>query len=145
MIDYQVSQQTSPAADLHYMIFNCTNHATRKKHYYDWLDYYHLQLDRRLAYFGLKTNFVYPRDQLDADMRRFGKISLGQAVIEASVLARETADAAKFRDTWNSADTNTLEELSEQSRLSATEPETKKKFVEKIEGVVDSFIEFGFL
>lgn len=149
MIDYQASKQSNPVADLHYMIFNCTDHATRTKHFYDWIDYYHLQLDKRLANFGLKVNYIYPREQLDADLRRLAKFSLGQAVMLSTVLVRDVADATKMKTTMNAVEANmTTEEfnsLAEQTKLSSSDTETINKFKAKVEGVVDSFIEFGYL
>lgn len=144
MIDYQMSKQTSPVTDLHYMIFSSTDHATRKKHYHDWIDYYHSQLDRRLAKFGLDANRVYPRAQLEADLKMHAEFSLGQTVMGASLQIREKTDAAKLNDAVNSAD-KTIVELTDETKLSIAEPETIRKFKEKIEGVVNSFIEFGYL
>lgn len=68
MIDYQASNNVSPVVDLLYMILNCTDHETRSKNFYNWLDYYHSELDKSLSNFGLKANFIYPKDQLDADL-----------------------------------------------------------------------------
>lgn len=146
MIDYQASKLSSPVADLQYMIFNCTDHATRMNHYYDWIDYYHSQLDKSLANYGLKANYVYPRDQLDADLRRFAKVSLGQAVMAATILVRETENAAKLKDAMSNVDgIKSAQEIADQVRLSASNPETINKCKTKIEGLVDSFTQFGYL
>ncbi|XP_026331767.1 uncharacterized protein LOC113239117 [Hyposmocoma kahamanoa] len=146
MIDYQLSTLSSPVADIHYMIFNCTDHATRAKHFHDWIDYYHTQLNNNLAKFGLKIEDVYPRHQLDADLKSYIKVSLGQAVMLASVLVRDSEDAAKLTDAMNSADSSgSMEEMIEQTKVSGLGPETIKKFKTRLQGVVDSFIEFGYL
>lgn len=146
LVDYQLSHKSSPVADIHYMIFTSTDYATRKLHYHDWLDYYHSQLDKRLANFGLKANSVYPRDQFDADLKRTAKAFLGQAVMVASIVVRETADAAVFVDSMNTVDRNvSMEELTDQVKLSTTKPETVKNFKRKIQELVDSLIEFGYL
>ncbi|XP_026331163.1 uncharacterized protein LOC113238551 [Hyposmocoma kahamanoa] len=149
VIDYQVSKQSNPVADLHYMIFNCTDYATRAEHFHDWIDYYHSQLDKSLANFGLKANYVYSKDQLDADLRRFAKFFLGESVLLTTVLVRDTADAARLKEVMKEvhADmtTDELNDIAEQTKLSRSNPETIKKFQIKLKGIVDSFIEFGFL
>ncbi|XP_026330442.1 uncharacterized protein LOC113237936 [Hyposmocoma kahamanoa] len=146
MIDYQASKVSSPVADLHYMIFLCTDYATRKKHYDDWINYYHSQLDKNLSNYGLKANYVYPRDKLDADLRRFAKASIGQIIFVTMVIIRESANAAKLQDAMKKVDSNTsMHKMADHIKLSGVDPETIKKFQSKIEGVIDSFIELGYL
>lgn len=144
MIDYQLTKESSPVTDLHYMFFSSTDHATRKKHYQDWVDYYHSELTRRLAYFGLDAKDVYPRHQLDADLTLHSKFSLGQTIMGASLQIRESTDAAKLAEAVNSTD-RSLEDIYKETSMSVAQPEIIKKFKQKIEDVVDSFIEFGYL
>lgn len=162
MIDYQVSKQSSPVADLHYMIFNCTDHATRANHFHDWIDYYHLQLDESLANFRLKANFIYPRHKLDADLRNYAKVSLGQAIIWANTMVRAASQAAKLKVIVNAIDATTEEDMSDlakqakvfRSFISVEEVDTKESIDEddineklkvRIKEIVDSFIELGYM
>ncbi|KAH9632176.1 hypothetical protein HF086_011922 [Spodoptera exigua] len=87
LIDYQVGKNSSPANDLLYMIFNCTDHEIRLKNFYNWLDYYHSELDKSLSNYGLKANYVYPRDQLDADLKRYGKLQFRCSILLCNVLS----------------------------------------------------------
>ncbi|XP_026330453.1 uncharacterized protein LOC113237947 [Hyposmocoma kahamanoa] len=145
MIDYQASRVRSPVADLYYMIFQCTDYATRKKHYDDWINYYHSQLDKNLSNYGLKANYTR-RDKLDADLKRFAKASIGQIIFVTMVIFRESANAAKLQDAMKKVDSNTsMQEIADQLKLSGVDTETIKKFLSKIEGVIDSFIELGYL
>lgn len=105
-----------------------------------------MQLDKSLSNFGLKANYVYPKDQLDADLRRTAKFFLGRVIMVASVVVRDTADAAVFKEAMNTGDPNlTMEELAQRTRLSTANPETLRNITAKIEGVLDSMIEFGYL
>ncbi|KOB77008.1 Ecdysteroid 22-kinase [Operophtera brumata] len=142
MIDYQISKVSSPVCDIHYMVFNCTDYQTRKEHYIDWIDYYHDELDKNLSIFGLKANYVYPRDQLDADLKRHGKMSLGQGVVLGSTLIRKTEDAAKLKEAMESAD---LDEMMKTANTENLDPETLALFKTKIEGLIDSHLELGFI
>lgn len=142
MVDYQGSNLSSPVADLHYMIFVCTDYDTRKKHYNDWIDYYHSQLDKSLANHGIKVNYAYPRDQLDADLRSFAKLSLCQVILVAMVVVREAANAAKLQEAIKNTE-KSVEDMFDVFKL--TDSTTIEKFKTKIEGVIDSFFEVGFL
>lgn len=142
MIDYQISKVSSPVCDLLYMVFNCTDYQTRKKHFIDWIDYYHDELDKNLSIFGLKANYVYPRDQLDADLKRHGKMSLGQGVVLASTLIRKTEEAVKLKEAMESAD---MGEMIKTATTENLDPETLALFKTRIEGLIDSHLELGFL
>ncbi|XP_026331139.1 uncharacterized protein LOC113238525 [Hyposmocoma kahamanoa] len=146
MIDYQLSKRSSPVADLHCLIFNCTDYATRAKHFYDWIDYYYLQLDKRLAKFELKTEEVYPRYQLEADLKLFAKFSLGHAIVMAGLVFREAGNATELKKAMNNDDPNKyMDGMIEQTKLSTSDPATIKKFKTRLEELVDSFIEFGYI
>ncbi|KAJ8728881.1 hypothetical protein PYW07_006577 [Mythimna separata] len=108
MIDYQVSRNNSPVVDLLYMIFNCTDHETRSKNYHDWIDYYHTELDKSLSNFGMKANFVYPKDQLDADLKRYGKLLFGLSIMLANILSRDSSEASKFMEAIKDSDVATV-------------------------------------
>ncbi|CAH1634846.1 unnamed protein product [Spodoptera littoralis] len=113
MIDYQGSKISNPVGDILYMIFNCTDHETRSIYYYDWIDYYHTELDRCLSYYDLKINYIYPRDRLDADLRRYGKISFGLSSMLTYVLMRDTKEAGEMLESFKSGDPNDEGDLRE--------------------------------
>ncbi|KOB77010.1 Ecdysteroid 22-kinase [Operophtera brumata] len=119
MIDYQVSKASNPVTDLQYMIFNCTDYKSRKEHFHDWIDYYHTELDKSLSSFGLKANYVYPKDQLDADLKRYGKISLGLSIVLSSMLILKPEDAKKMKEAMESADMNEMSKNTDIGRLGA--------------------------
>ncbi|KOB77012.1 Uncharacterized protein OBRU01_04785 [Operophtera brumata] len=119
MIDYQVSKASNPVADIQYMIFNCTDYKSRKEHFHDWIDYYHTELDKSLSSFGLKANHVFPKDQLDADLKRYGKISLGLSIVLSSVLILKPEDAMKMKEAMESADMKEITKNTDIRRLGA--------------------------
>ncbi|KAI5640277.1 ecdysteroid kinase domain-containing protein [Phthorimaea operculella] len=136
MIDYQASRINSPVADLMYTILNCTDYKTRKLHFMDWIDYYHLELTRYLYEFDLKADYVYPRDQLDADLKRLGKMSLATAGLLAFMLSRESAEAEKLKDDMENMEFDKFAIMSEKAQAI---------FKPRIEGVVDTCLEFGLV
>ncbi|XP_026330483.1 uncharacterized protein LOC113237979 [Hyposmocoma kahamanoa] len=96
MIDYQISKESSPVADIMYLIFNCTNFDTCSKHFHDWINYYHSELEIYLNHYGLKIDSTYSSDQLEKDLRRYANFALGQSIMMASFLIRESKDAGTF-------------------------------------------------
>ncbi|XP_075982457.1 uncharacterized protein LOC142980764 [Anticarsia gemmatalis] len=140
MVDYQLSKNCSPVYDIIYMIFNGTDHESRKKNFNDWIDYYHSELDKSLSNFDLKVNFIYPRDRLDADLKRYGKVMFGLCLCLVSVLVRKSDDAAKVMEAMQDEDMTTkVQEMG----VSNSDDETKTRYRNKVIGLIDSFNEFG--
>ncbi|KAI8441092.1 hypothetical protein MSG28_009356 [Choristoneura fumiferana] len=144
MIDYQLSKESNPAADLLYFIFNCTDHGTRVKHYHEWIDYYHEMLDFSLANHGLKSNRILPRDQLDADLRRYSRATFGFGLLHSSMVVRESKDALDFK-----ALEGTKEEMTDiamaQIKAQNLDGSTVMALKHRIMGLVDSCLELGLL
>ncbi|KPJ01421.1 hypothetical protein RR46_03193 [Papilio xuthus] len=137
-IDYQLSRDSLPVSDIHYLLFSCTDYQTRSKHYHEWMDYYHSELDRYLSYFDLKVNYVYPRDKFDADLKRYGKPGLGIAFVMVNFALRQTQEAA---DLTNIDGTNLPDNLKIGSLMNKTVVSIK----ERIEGLIESCFELGYL
>ncbi|KAM3965972.1 uncharacterized protein ACR2FA_012829 [Aphomia sociella] len=144
MIDYQMSKVSNPVCDILYMIFNCTDYDTRHAHYNDWIDYYHLQLEESLANYGMKADFLFSRDQLDADLKRYSKFFLSGAVMLSSMLIRNSEDAAKIKDAMGS-DNPDIKEFTEEFQISKLDPDSISRFKNRIEGLVNSFLELGYI
>lgn len=139
MIDYQVSKNSNPVVDILYMIFNCTDHEKRTRHFYDWLDYYHQELDRSLRNFDLTAKIEYPRKQLDADVKRYGKYMFGLSLILASTLMRDPEEAGKMLNALEHAE---LDDLIDSMKLEHLQDETIKRLQNRIIGLIDSYDEF---
>jgi hypothetical protein len=129
LVDYQLSREAIPVSDLLYMMFLCTDHQTRSVHFNEWIDYYHQQLDKSLNYFGMKANYVYPKDLLDADVRRYSKLYFGTAVTIfyhiSSFLKKNTV----------TDDNSNMEEVSAMDSI----------FKSRVEGLVDTGRQFGLM
>ncbi|XP_075982060.1 uncharacterized protein LOC142980513 [Anticarsia gemmatalis] len=142
LIDYQASRNASPAYDLLYMILNCVDYDTRKQHFIRWIDYYHEELEKSLSHYGLKVNFVYPRDRLDADLMRYGKLMFGLCAFLASMLIRKPEDAAKIQKIMHGEN---FFDKAEELGVASLDAESKKRFRERISGYLSSLIDFGLL
>ncbi|CAH1634843.1 unnamed protein product [Spodoptera littoralis] len=141
MLDFQGSKNNNPVADLLYVIFNCTDHETRAKHFFDWIDYYHAELENSLSNFGLKANYVYSRDQLDADVKRYGKLTFGMSVMLANLLMRDTNEASELLEAMKT--TADMKELMESMGSQVLQHETIIRARKKVVDLITSFSEFG--
>uniref|UniRef100_A0A2A4JCA9 CHK kinase-like domain-containing protein n=1 Tax=Heliothis virescens TaxID=7102 RepID=A0A2A4JCA9_HELVI len=139
LIDYQLAKNSSPVGDLMYFLFNCTHHNARVEYFYEWLDYYHSELDNALSNYGIKANYAYPRDQLDADMKRYGKFALGNAIVTNSMIGLKPEEASKVKEQLNTGD------LSNVSSVNSMDNSTIIDYQKKLIGLLESFDKFGLL
>ncbi|XP_030030729.2 uncharacterized protein LOC115447683 [Manduca sexta] len=140
LIDYQISRVSVPIYDVMYMIFNCTDHKTRLEHFYDWIDYYHSELEKVLSNYGIKANYIYSRDQLYADLKRYAKFLFAISLLGANNLVLRPEDAAKMKESVKKPMEN-----SEYSDFSSNDVETNLLKKLKVEELVDSYVKFGLL
>uniref|UniRef100_A0A2A4JX92 CHK kinase-like domain-containing protein n=1 Tax=Heliothis virescens TaxID=7102 RepID=A0A2A4JX92_HELVI len=139
MIDYQFSTNGNPTLDLLYIIFNCTDHETRSKYYHSWIDHYYLELDKSLSNFGLKASLVYPRNQLDIDMKKYARYMFHHCILFAHLLMRDPSEAADILESFKTVHLDDLEILKSENLQSATIGRIKNK----IDEVIASYEEFG--
>lgn len=142
MIDYQISKESSPVADITYLIFNCTDFVARSKYFHDWINYYHSELEKCLIQYGLKID-TYPRDQLEMDLRRHAKFALGQSIMLASFLIQESKDAANFKQAIN--DNKPMGDVFKTYKLTLWNATTLKKFKNRVIGLIDTFCKLGYI
>ncbi|CAH1634837.1 unnamed protein product [Spodoptera littoralis] len=128
---------SSPANDLLYMIFNCTDHETRINNYYNWLDYYHAELGKSLEMYGFKVDNVYPRSQLDGDLKRYAELAFGCNVLISGILTANPEEAGKFKDAFSASDADDISEA-----LTNIHDETAVLLKKRLVGLIDSYIAF---
>lgn len=105
------------------------------------MDYYHSELERYLNNFGIKVNYVYPRDKFDADLKRYGKPCLGVSLMMVNFLLRDSQEAPGMStfedmDVAKMADDIGVKKLMEQ---------TAHAIKKRVEGLMDSCYEYGYL
>lgn len=125
------------------MISICADYEARREYYYEWIDYYHSELDKALTNYGLKSNFVYSRDQLDADLKRYGKIVFGHSILMVGMIALKPEEAVMMQAAMQQGDVDTM--VNQSGAANSKNPETAAMFRKKVEGLVDSYHDFGLL
>lgn len=143
LIDYQLAREAHPAADILYLIFNCTDYNTRSLYYNNWLDVYYEQLEKNLLTFGLKINYVYPRDTFDLDLKRYSQVTFGLAMFAASIVLRESTESTEMRDKL--AEIKDYDEMIGAFKTSNLNKDSVLKIKTKVEGLIKSCIELGYV
>lgn len=81
LLDFQLSRTGSPAADLSYFLYACTDGKLREKHYEELLKHYHKVLSNCLKELGSDANELFPYDVLLDHMKRFSAYGVVMAMM----------------------------------------------------------------
>ncbi|XP_047998704.1 uncharacterized protein LOC125236057 [Leguminivora glycinivorella] len=144
MIDYQLSKEGSPAGDILYFLFNCTDHATRLKYYNEWIDYYYEIMESTLKKHGLETSTVFLKERLLADLKRYSRLAIGLGLMLSSMLSRESKDTFDFKEMSGDKDKMLEDAIANICNLSLDQT-TIERLKGRITGIIDTVLELGLL
>lgn len=97
-LDWQFSQFTSPAADLHHIIFPCTDKAFRDKEYCNLLEHYHHTLMSTVEKLGSSTDDLFTIDDLHEHMRKYGHFAIFISVLMIPIILADAEDVPDLDD-----------------------------------------------
>uniref|UniRef100_A0A2A4JD29 CHK kinase-like domain-containing protein n=1 Tax=Heliothis virescens TaxID=7102 RepID=A0A2A4JD29_HELVI len=143
MVDYQGANNNNPMSDILFMLFHCTDHEDRSKHFYDWIDYYHSEMDKFLTYFGLKVNDFYTREQLDDDLKTYAKIIFGIVILMVNVIQRDSTEAEKMKDEMQNIKNEA--DMAESMKAQDLTPETVDRINKKVGGLIETLHQFHLI
>nr|XP_021187395.2 uncharacterized protein LOC110374137 [Helicoverpa armigera] len=141
LVDFQASNDNSPVSDILFMIIICTDHEMRAQNFHDWINYYHTELDKSLSYFGLSADNVYPRDQLDADLKRYAKPLLAICLLITNLAMRDSKEAGVVIDNMRNMEHE--DDLVDTLKGDSLEKGTVARINKKIGGFIESYKKFG--
>ncbi|XP_055614514.1 uncharacterized oxidoreductase dhs-27-like [Uranotaenia lowii] len=141
MVDWQICRYVSPALDLVYFLFCCTDEQFRRQHYDDMIRTYYASLRELLEKLGGDATRQFPYTALLRQLRRFGRFGLIMATFVIPILCIDNADipdldeqAEKHKD---------MQEVD----MSAFIPKEKAdiKYRNRMGGVIRDMVKFGYL
>ncbi|CAG9864250.1 unnamed protein product [Phyllotreta striolata] len=135
LLDWQLSRCASPAVDVSYFIFACTEKALRDAHYPALLDAYHSSFVERLASSGVDPA-VFASATFAEHMRKFSKYGLMMCLIAVPLFA---ADPDEIPD-W----TGHMEE-GEREKMFLMERKSERYIVDKLTGIAGDFDRLGYI
>ena len=114
MIDWQVTRYCSPALDLVYFLFICTDGALRAKHYDEFLNLYHRSLKDTLDHLGGDTMSQFPFTALLRQLKQFGKFGIVLSTLLIPLMTTsndELPDMDFLADNMANSDPKVMEEM----------------------------------
>lgn len=75
LIDWQCSRFSSPAIDLHNLIFGATDSQFRQKEYENLMDHYYKTLATTITRLGSDPEKLFTRSNFEDHLKRFGKFA----------------------------------------------------------------------
>ncbi|XP_047027897.1 uncharacterized protein LOC124635980 [Helicoverpa zea] len=139
MIDYQASSNGNPAVDLLFMLLTCTDHASRSIHFHDWMDYYHSEFVKSLSAFHLKADLVYPRTQLSADLKKYGRVMFYLCITFNTFLMRDSREAGELSEAIKNVAAEERSELIKKQKLGV---ETINRIKNRVIGIINTYEQF---
>lgn len=80
MIDFQLARYSSPALDISFFIYSCTNQTLREAHYEDLLKTYHESLSDMLRNLGSDPEQLFSYSDLQKELREFARFGVGMGI-----------------------------------------------------------------
>ncbi|KAF2904033.1 hypothetical protein ILUMI_02130 [Ignelater luminosus] len=131
LLDWQLARAGSPALDLAYFIFTCTDKPLRDGHYDHLIQEYYESLSSFLRELGSDPDKLFPFEVLQEHLKKFCIFGLFIAI---TIVYGMSSEAEDIPDIHNMTQ---LEELN-------FETSNIQKYYARIRGVVLDFIKFGY-
>lgn len=110
-IDWQNSRYCSPADDLTYFIFICTDKNLREKHFDDLIKIYHQSLSEFLIRLGGDAETQFPFATLLEHLKRFGKSGIISGCCAIPLLYPKRCDMEKIAEKLQNIDPQEIDKL----------------------------------
>lgn len=134
-IDWQDSRYCSPAADLTFFLFICTDKALRDKHYDELIKIYYQSLTEFLNHLGCETQFSF--STLLEHLKQFGKSGIISGCCAVPLLYLKGDDMEDMAETLQNLDPNEMDKILDLF------VEMNKDIIEDINGRIRDIIQDG--
>ncbi|XP_058455393.1 uncharacterized protein LOC131432859 [Malaya genurostris] len=131
LIDWQLARYVSPALDVLYFLFCCTDEAFREQHFDEMLRIYHSSISQILHRLGSDPIELFPFSALQDQLKRFGRFAVIMGAFDIPILCTEPADMPALDG-----------DLSE---AFASSPEAQQRYATRMLGVIHDAIRYGYL
>ncbi|KAF2904037.1 hypothetical protein ILUMI_02134 [Ignelater luminosus] len=135
LLDWQLARAGSPALDLAYFIFTCTDKPLRDQYYDHLIQEYHKSLSSFLRELGSDPDKLFPFEVLQEHLKKFCVFGMYMAIM---ILYMMNSEVEEIPDIHNITDS---EECFEEWKY---ETKNIQKYYARMRGVVLDFIKFGY-
>ncbi|KAM3959426.1 uncharacterized protein ACR2FA_006494 [Aphomia sociella] len=130
-VDFQTLFCGSPLMDLMYFIFTGSDEHFRRRHFWDLIDYYYRELCSALSNLGLDPHRLYPKDDFDQDVKEFLPYGFMIALFMLHIITVNVEDAPSLGGNTD--------------MTSFMNTKTSSYYPERLNGVINDFIRWGFI
>lgn len=145
LIDWQLSRYCSPAADISYFIFVCTDKKTRDKHFDELINLYHHSLKELLDHLGGDTATQFPFTALIRQLRRFGKLGIISGCCAVPMLQTKPEnmmDMDVLAEKMKNMDPKELEEI--KTQFMAANKDNIEKINSRVRDIIEDGLRYGY-
>ncbi|KAG4079925.1 hypothetical protein HA402_006237 [Bradysia odoriphaga] len=80
MIDFQLARVASPATDISFFMYTCTQQDVRENHFDELIQIYHRSVVNVLSALGSNAEKVFPFSALQQELKNFARFGVGMAM-----------------------------------------------------------------
>ncbi|XP_050510940.1 uncharacterized protein LOC126887445 [Diabrotica virgifera virgifera] len=135
ILDWQLSRCASPAIDVSYFIFACTDKELRDSYYDRLLNTYYSSLSSVLLQFGCNSD-VFSKETFLSHMKRFSKYGLMMCFIAVPLFAADLDEIPDWTANMNQG---------EREKMFTKERKSEAYIVKKLTEIAKDFVRLGYL
>lgn len=139
-LDWQASRYCSPACDLVYFLFTCTDQKLRSKHYDELLNTYHSSIKEILDKLRCNVMQLFPFTALMRQLKKFGKYGIIISCFILPMLGMKGEDLPETDELIS-----TSEDAGPQHFINAMESFETDMYASRMQGNLDDAFKYGFL
>lgn len=140
LLDFQLSRIASPALDLSYFIFTCTDKKLREKHFDDMLKLYHNAMRDLLKGFSLDVDDFLTLPELHQQMRLFSLFGIHMTIGVTHLMLSDQEEIPDFQNMKINDD-----DLEETMKAFVYVSKNESRYMERIRGVILDAVERDYL
>uniref|UniRef100_A0A182QBF1 CHK kinase-like domain-containing protein n=1 Tax=Anopheles farauti TaxID=69004 RepID=A0A182QBF1_9DIPT len=140
LFDWQMMRYVTPAQDLVYFIFCCTDEEFRLQYYDEMIDIYHRSLSTTLSKLQHNVNKLFPRSALDEQLRLFGRYGILMAMFLVPMMCTRNEDLPDIEAMAQKM----LEAKQLNESFFKTNESNQDAYAKRIRGVVKDCIRYGY-
>ncbi|GJQ84391.1 hypothetical protein Trydic_g3868 [Trypoxylus dichotomus] len=133
LLDWQLCRYGSPAFDLSYFVFTCTDEILRQRHYDNMIKLYYHSLCQHLADLGSDPEQLFPFEALESELKRASIFGLYMSIMIVRLMMSEVEEIP---------DLNDIDENKAVMDYKSVNDDVYKK---RIRGMVLDFERYGYL
>ncbi|EAT35124.1 AAEL012683-PA [Aedes aegypti] len=140
LLDWQICRYVSPALDLLYFIFGCTDEAFRRQHYDEMIRIYYDSLKQLLEKLGGDPSRQFPYTALLRQLKACGKFGILMAVFMVPMLCTENQDLPDMDEAAEK-----YKESQEFDTSFIANVKSEDKYKSRMAAVIRDVIRYGYL